>query len=819
MSTRPSEPPTVHPEIWPVARAPAPDPAVEARVDALLARMTLEEKVGQVIQAELQSVTPEDVRAYNLGSVLNGGGSAPGGDVRAAPEAWLALADAFWEASTDTSDGGVGVPAIWGTDAVHGHNAAFGATIFPHNIGLGAAGDPALVRRIGEVVAREASATGHDWTFSPTVAVPRDDRWGRTYEGFSEDPALVAALAGPYVEGLQGAIGADQLGDGHVVATAKHFLGDGGTTGGRDQGDTEVSEEELRDIHGAGYVAAIEAGVQTVMASYSTWWGRKLHGHDELLTDVLKGRMGFDGFVVGDWNGHGQVAGCASDDCPAALNAGIDMFMVPQDWRSLYDNTLEQARTGVIAPERLDDAVRRILRVKARAGVLHAPRPSERPLAGRAELLGAPSHRDLAREAVRRSLVLLKNNDRLLPLSPRQRVLVAGPAAHDLARQTGGWTLTWQGDTNTNEDFPGGTSIFEGIRTAVEAAGGRAVLSVDGTYVERPDVAVVVYGETPYAEFQGDRSTLAFSPGDRSHIALLERLRADGVPVVSVFISGRPLWANPEINASDAFVAAWLPGTEGAGVADVLFTAADGSTAYDFTGTLSFSWPRTAAQSPLNAGDPDYDPLFPLGYGLTYGDDGDVPRLSEDPGVDLAAADARTVYLAAGAPVRPWRLTLAEGPGGGVAVGEDEEETRTANGWLSAARDGGGEGAVALAWSGAGPAVAALSAFQAVDLSREANGAMALVARARLDSPPPGGMTMTMAGPGGRGSVEVGGQLAAAAAGEWIELRVRLSCFAAHGADVASINGPLSLTTSDAVRLALAEVRLAEGLASDACPQ
>ncbi len=630
----------VHPEIWPQVRSPvAKDPEVERRVSAILEGMSVEEKVGQLIQAEILHVTPEDIRDYHLGSVLNGGNGGPGGDEYAPAAEWLKLADTFWAASMDAADGKQAIPILWGLDAVHGHTNVVGATIFPHNIGLGATRNPELVRRIGEVTAREIAVTGQDWDFSPTVAVARDDRWGRAYESYSEDPEIVAAYAGEMVRGLQGDPGtAEFLDPSRVLATAKHFLGDGGTHGGKDQGDNLSSEEELRDVHGAGYVSAFEAGVQTVMASYNSWHGRKLHGYGELLTGVLKGRMGFDGFVVGDWNGHAQVAGCSNDSCAAAINAGVDMFMVPEDWKALYENTLAQARAGEIAAARLDDAVRRILRVKVRAGLFERGKPSSRPLAGKFELLGAPEHRAVARQAVRESLVLLKNNAGLLPLAPDQSILVAGDGADDVGKQSGGWTITWQGTGNERSDFPGATSIWEGIRDAVAAGGGTAVLSVDGRWEEKPDVAIVVYGEDPYAEFEGDRQTLDYEPAE--DLELLRRLRGEGIPVVSVFLSGRPLWVNPEINASDAFVAAWLPGSEGAGVADVLLRAADGSVRHDFQGRLSFSWPRLADGAPLNRNDPDYAPLFAYGHGLSCEDSVQLAELSEDDGIDRETAPA-----------------------------------------------------------------------------------------------------------------------------------------------------------------------------------
>ncbi|MBP8286621.1 MAG: glycoside hydrolase family 3 protein, partial [Rhodoferax sp.] len=470
--------PGINPENWPLQTPVIKrDPAMEARITALLSRMTVEEKVGQIIQADINSVTPEQVRKYNLGSVLNGGGSAPDANLRNTPQSWLDLADEFWEASTDTSDGGVGIPVIWGSDAVHGHDKIVGATIFPHNIGLGAANDPDLLYSIGRITALEMRSTGLDWTFAPTIAVVRNDRWGRTYESYSEDPAIVAKYAPRIVEGIQGKLGTNEfLDNNHIIATAKHFAGDGGTTDGKDQGDNSASEAELRDIHAAGYPPAIAAGVQTVMASYNSFHGRKMHGYKEMLTDVLVDRMGLDGFVVGDWNGHGQVDGCKPEACAASFNAGLDMFMAPDTWEALYKNTLKQVKSGEITMQRLDQAVARVLRVKMRAGVFEAGKPSSRPHAGNFALLSAPEHKAVARDAVRKSLVLLKNQAGLLPLSASGKVLVAGNGADDIGKQSGGWTLSWQGTGNSNADFPNGTSIYGGIAAAVKAGGGKAVL-------------------------------------------------------------------------------------------------------------------------------------------------------------------------------------------------------------------------------------------------------------------------------------------------------------------------------------------------------
>lgn len=613
-------PPPLDLAAWPRPPVRAEDPELEARISALLARMSLEEKIGQVIQADISAVTPEDVRRFHLGSVLNGGNSGPDGDDRAPAQAWLALADAFWLASTDDRDGGVAIPVIWGTDAVHGHANIVGATVFPHNIALGATRDADLVRRIGRVTAREIAATGMDWDFAPTVAVVRDDRWGRTYEGFSEDPAVVARLGAALVEGLQGSLDdPHRLDATHVIATAKHFIGDGGTAQGIDQGDNRSSPDELLRIHAAGYLSAIASGVETIMASFNSWHGVKVHGYRPLLTDLLKEHWGFDGFVVGDWNAHAQVEGCSPTSCAAAFNAGIDMFMAPDSWRGLYESTRASVRSGEIASERLDDAVRRILRVKFRAGVMDRPRPSERPLAGRFELLGAPEHRAVAREAVRESLVLLKNAGGVLPIAAGARVLVAGPAADDMARQAGGWTLSWQGDGNRREDFPNGETIREALAAALGAGGGRVDYRPDGRWTERPDVAVLVFGEVPYAEGAGDRPDVDFRGSGFEPLAVLERWQQAGIPTVSLFLCGRPLYVGPELAQSDAFVAAWLPGSEGGGVADVLVADADGAPRYDFTGRLPYSWPRSPQQTAVNAGAGDDEPQFALGYGLAYG--------------------------------------------------------------------------------------------------------------------------------------------------------------------------------------------------------
>ncbi len=625
-------------ETAPIASEPVAANASEAQIADLVARMSLERKIAQLIQPQINSFTAEDMERYRFGSYLNGGNGGPYGDEFAHASEWLRHADEMYDASVKPLPNGErAIPTMWGTDAVHGHSNIVGATLFPHNIALGAAGDADLVRRIGHATAIEIEVTGIDWNFSPTVAVARDDRWGRTYESYSEDPDLVAKLGAALVEGQQGTPGSeDYLGDGRVIATAKHFFGDGGTEQGVDQGDVNGDISALIDLHGRPYPAAIDAGVEAVMASFNSINGRKMHGNKPLLTDVLRGDMGFDGLVVGDWNGHGQIKGCTVTDCPQSLMAGLDIYMVPDDWKALMESLIAQVRDGTIPMARVDEAVTRVLRVKQRAGLLgpDAKRPSERGYAGRYELLASPEHRALAREAVARSQVVLKN-DGVLPLKPGANVLVAGTAADDIGQASGGWTLEWQGgrkDQLPRERFPNASSIWDGIKQNVTAAGGTATLAEDGTFEARPDVAVVVFGERPYAEFAGDQRDLVFR--DEEGLKLLRSYREQGIPTVAVFLSGRPMWMNRELNAANAFVASWLPGSEGAGVADVLTGKRDA------TGRLSFSWPAKCEGQPVNS---PAGALFAFGYGRSLSDTSPLAELSEDCAA-LAANDSANMF-------------------------------------------------------------------------------------------------------------------------------------------------------------------------------
>ncbi|WP_153054701.1 glycoside hydrolase family 3 protein, partial [Planomonospora sphaerica] len=578
--------------------APYQDPSlsVPERVADLLPRMSLDDKVGQMTQAERGALSPvSDLATYRIGSVLSGGGSAPSPNNATG---WADMYDAFQRQALSTP---LGIPMIYGVDAVHGHNNVAGATIFPHNIGLGATRDPGLVGRIGRATAEEVAGTGVDWTFAPCVCVARNDRWGRTYESFGEDPDLVSAMT-TIVDGFQG-----PLLDGRtsVLATAKHYIGDGGTTGGDDQGDTRLSEAELRAVHLPPFRAAVERGVGSVMVSYSSWNGVKLHGHRQLITDVLKGELGFTGFVVSDWAGIDQLdgqEGFTAEEVRSAVNAGIDMVMVPNDYRRFVSLLKAEVQAGRVPMSRIEDANRRILTKKFELGLFERPL-SDRSLTGG---VGSAEHRALAREAVRKSQVLLKN-DGLLPLAKSGgKIFVAGRNADDIGNQSGGWTISWQGSSGNTTP---GTTILQGIRNAV-GSGATVTYSRDGSGVDSSyRAAIAVVGETPYAEGQGDR------PGslglDTADLATLQRIRAAGVPVAVVLVSGRPMDVAAQLGDWNALLAAWLPGTEGGGVADVLFGD------HAPTGRLPMTWMREAGQQPINAGD-GKPALFEYGFGLTY---------------------------------------------------------------------------------------------------------------------------------------------------------------------------------------------------------
>jgi len=802
-------------EIWPKLDIEVKsDSAVEKKVSDILSTMTLEQKIAQMIQPEIRNITVEDMRKYGFGSYLNGGGAFPNNDKHATPEDWVALAEKLYQASVDDSLDGSSIPTMWGTDAVHGHNNVIGATLFPHNIGLGAANNPDLVEKIAHITAKEVMATGIDWVFAPTVAVVRDDRWGRTYESYSEDPAIVREYAASVVKGLQGAADKDFLSDQRVISTVKHFVGDGGTVGGDDQGNNVASEQDLFDIHAQGYVGGLTAGAQSVMASFNSWNGDKLHGHKYLLTDVLKDQMGFDGFVVGDWNGHGQVKGCNNEDCAQAINAGLDIFMVPNDWKVLYDNTLAQVKDGTIAMSRIDDAVRRILRVKVRAGLFDKPSPANRPLSGDRSLIGKAEHREIAAQAVRESLVLLKNKNKTLPLSAGKRILVAGDGADNIGKQSGGWSITWQGTNNTNEDFPGGTSIYDGIKQHAESAGGDAILSVDGSFEEKPDVAIVVFGEEPYAEGHGDRETLIYQHGSKKDLALLEKLKSQGIPVVSVFISGRPMWINAELNASDAFVAAWLPGSEGAAVADVLFGK------QDFKGKLSFSWPSEPQQI-VNKGDETYEPLLPYGFGLTF-DAENVLSDTLNTEIKVSTDSNTPMEILNGAVQSPWVLWLYSGDDS-LTVNASTHTVgaltyRTVDKEVQ-------EDARKITFDGSEFAAMrfASKSFFREDLSAQllTEGALSFNVSRHSDITQPVTVGMNCEGEGdAAGScstqIDISEQLKAIPADTWTNVSIDLQCFVDEGIDFTGLVVPFELGSAGKASLSVADIQFTPDSAKSA---
>jgi beta-glucosidase len=568
----------------------------DAQVKTVLAQMTLEEKIGQMTQPEQNELKDlSDIENYYLGSLFSGGSSDPkeGNSL----ESWTNLYDRLQAHTQKTR---LKIPLLYGIDAVHGHNNVLNAVIFPHNIGLGCTRNPKLVEQVQRVTAEEIRATGIQWAFGPCVTVPQDIRWGRTYEGFSEDPKLVRELSGPAVRGFQGRDYSDPLG---VLACAKHFVGDGGTAYGStetglDQGDTRVDEATLRKIHLQGYYSAIEAGVGTIMPSYNRWNGVKCSASKKLLTDLLKNEMGFQGFLISDYNALDQLAKNFKEAVGISINAGMDMAMVPARYKEYYNDLKELVNEGTVPMSRIDDAVTRILRVKFAMGLMD---PKRSQLADRSlqKSFGSAEHRAVARQAVRESLVLLKNDKKLLPLSKKAaRIHVAGKNADDIGNQCGGWTIDWQG--KSGPVTTGGTTILAAIKNTV-SKDTKVTFSKDGEGASGADFGIVVIGETPYAEMKGDRSELTL---DKQDAATVKAMKAAGIPVVVVVVSGRPLVLGDVVDQAGALIAAWLPGTEGQGVADVVFGD------YKPTGKLSFTWPRSTAGKS--------DPLYAYGFGLKY---------------------------------------------------------------------------------------------------------------------------------------------------------------------------------------------------------
>ncbi|HET6978576.1 MAG TPA: glycoside hydrolase family 3 N-terminal domain-containing protein [Pyrinomonadaceae bacterium] len=582
--------------------------ANDAKVRALLSQMTVEEKVGQMVQANQGSLKdPSDVEKYLLGSLLSGGSSDP-----KSGNGLVDWTDHYDNLQSRTQKTRLRIPLLYGIDAVHGHSNVLNAVLFPHNIGLGCTRNPHLVERAARITAIETRATGINWTFAPCVTVPRDERWGRTYEGFGEDPAIASTLGEAAVRGLQGDDLSDPL---SLLACAKHFIGDGGTKYGTgrklrenlqilDRGNVVLSETELRRVHLAGYVSTIKAGVGTIMPSYSSWNGVKCSGSKRLLTEILKDELKFDGFLISDYDAIDEMPGDYKTQIETSVNAGMDMFMVSTKYRELYGLLLELVRENRVAMSRIDDAVTRILRVKFATGLMD---PGRSQLADRKlhAQFGSAAHRVVARECVRASLVLLKNEKRVLPASKKlSRIHVAGKSADDIGNQCGGWTISWQGKSGANTT--GGTTILKAVQETVSPST-KVTYSKDGSDASGADLGIVVIGETPYAEWMGDRQDLELSEED---VAVVDKMKQAGMPIVVVLISGRPIIIDKIVNKADALVAAWLPGTEGRGVTDVLFGD------FGFVGKLSFSWPRSMDQIPINVGDKVYDPLFKYGFGL-----------------------------------------------------------------------------------------------------------------------------------------------------------------------------------------------------------
>ena len=577
-------------------------------VSGLISSMTLEEKIGQMTQVDyryLQDVT--DINKYFLGSILSGGGSTPPINQ---PSSWVDLYNRFQEQALKTR---LKIPLIYGIDAVHGHNNVVGATIFPHNIGLGCANDEKLIKEIAVATAVEIQATGLDWTFSPCLAVAQDERWGRTYESFSEDPDIVTKLGVATVQGYQ--MG-NSLSKKSVLACAKHYVGDGNTvfgTGGNnykiDRGDVVLDESELRSKYIKPFKESIKQGVGSIMISYNSWHGKKLHGHKYLINDILKQELGFKGFVVSDWAGINEIDKDYKASIIKSINAGIDMVMVPGSLNPEHDSyddfirlAIESVKEGSIPMNRIDDAVTRILKIKKKIGLFDGPikKPQN------TNMVGSKKHRELARESVRKSVVLLKNENKLLPIGKSgKKITFVGEHADNIGYQCGGWTITWQGGSG---DITPGTSILDAFKATVRETNDISY-SIDGEDIPDSDIIIAVIGEKPYSEGWGDRKSLDLSKENKK---ILKRVKEKNLPYLIILVSGRPMLIEDEIKDCDAFIAVWLPGTEGAGIADVIFGD------HAPTGKLSMSWPRSMDQLPINIGDKIYNPLFPFGYGLSY---------------------------------------------------------------------------------------------------------------------------------------------------------------------------------------------------------
>lgn len=831
------------------------DATLEREIGAILEQMTLEEKIGQMIQAEVQQLEPDDVRIYKIGSALNGAGVWPRKNKYSTALEWAQMIEPYWLASQEGFRGRpFNIPFAWATDAVHGHNNLFGATIFPHNIGLGATHDENLIRRIGRVTALEIAASGIDWTFAPTVTVPCDARWGRFYEGYSDDPELIMRFAAQMVFGLEGDE-QDARDGNNVIATVKHWIGEGGTKWGIDRGVNVCPEERLRHVHAAGYLAALNAGAQVVMLSFSSWkseqnydfdphtrapYNGKLHGSRYLITDVLKQQMQFDGIVITDWDGHSEVSKCTLQDARYCFNAGADVLMVEarQDWLAVIQATLADVRADRISMSRIDDAVRRILRVKRRAHLSLRVQPTKRALVRNSrQIVGCEGHRSVAREAVRKSLVLLKNKKQILPLSPKARILLAGSGANDITKHTGGWSLSWQGHDVSLEDFPGAMTIGMAVRRAVGEERVTEWTEVEsGTNMPHPDAAIVVIGEDSYAEMHGDirpwRSLeyASLKPSYKEDLETIRVIKARGIPMVVIFLGGRPLYISEEIRLADAFVVAWLPGTEGEGITDVLFAKEDGSVRFDFQGRLPVSCPATrrsfsiaypAVYDGLTGGEvalarlEKHQSLFPRGYGLNYAS---PARASEE--LDRIVLDPQVAEQHPGPPSENFALL---GPnvttrfdlrisGNGCWVGIDVSRTEPMEillGRLEPVDYLGRGDAFSLDFNGR----IACFYIQFPDLETRhlcnyvsAGGLLAF--SVRMPAKPSGKVLLACHNcfPS-QGALDVTHLFCGAELNQWVELRVPLASLAKAGSEFCRINVPFMLYTAAKLKCQIGNIR------------
>lgn len=822
----------------------------EKHIRAILGQMTLEEKVGQMIQPEMQQLTPEEAGRYKFGSALNGAGVWPSRNKHTSAKEWASTVDAYWVAVDEAFQRRpFRIPFMWAVDAIHGNNNLFGATIFPHNIGLGAANDPRLIEQIGQATAREIAACGMDWTFAPTVAVPRDFRWGRHFEGYSDDPEIVYRYAGCMVRGLQGETSADQSVC-RIVSSVKHWIGDGGTCCGIDRGITECSEEDLLNVHGMGYVSALAAGAYVVMVSFSSWkhfanydhapedgivYNYKLHGSRYLIHDVLKQKMGFDGVVVTDWDGHGEVSKCSLGDARYAFNAGVDVLMVEarRDWQSVYFNAIEDVQAGRISLARIDDAVERILRMKFRAGLWDTTRPIKRAAVRNAGITGCEAHRRLAREAVRKSLVLLKNRSNILPIQLNSRILLTGSAADNIQKQMGGWSLSWQGIDVTPEDFPHACTLAKAVAKVVGSENCFLDPLLQSANPGEFDVALVAIGEDSYAEMKGDIRpwrTLEYAALKPSYFRdreILQTLRKAHSNIVTIFFSGRPLYLNEEINLSDAFVAAWLPGGEAEGITDVLIRAEDGSIGHDFQGRLPCRWPATkrafATHQPprslTNAIDPiEIQPevLFPRGFGLSYRKKElsarhnaiDLP-INIGPALPPAIPARRPLQVLGPQACDKYCLRIA---GNGFWVGSDVSRCKPTDallGRLEPIDYLGAKDAIAADFNGRIASIYVRTEDQQPeDLRGYLLVKASLAFDIKLQLPPQGTVLLACHDcyPS-QGAVNITSLLKAATQGHWTTIRVPLSELERHGSEFQHINTPFMLYTENRMTFVLGNIR------------